>query len=135
MHDPKNRGSEIYTRTSYDGVCEALKGAPPEARVATAQVHNHPALICGHPVVAGYAGVLWSWGYHAEEVQGKLTRLMKGDKNWRKLSEELHARYLFWGPLELSEYGGSTRPWESADVKILAKGEWGTIYDLERVGK
>jgi hypothetical protein len=70
-------------------------------------------------------------GYHAEGIQDKLNRMMKGDPQWRQLAKELHARYLFWGPFEITAYPGSTRPWESSDIKVVGRGEWGSIYDLE----
>jgi hypothetical protein len=130
MHDPDNHGNEIYTREAYDGVCTATQNIAPEMRFATAQIHNHPVLLCGHPLVAGYAGVLWSHGVDASRIQEKLNRLMKGDQDWRGLARELQTRYIFWGPYEAAAYAGSTRPWESDGTKILAQGDWGKIFDL-----
>jgi hypothetical protein len=55
---------------------------------------------------------------------------MHGDPNWHELARTLKARYLFWGPNEISENPGSLKPWETEHVKILAQGPWGIIYDL-----
>jgi len=38
-------------------------------------------------------------------------------------------RYLFWGTLEKTNYGNSTRPWEK-QLPLIAQGSWGSIYDF-----
>ncbi len=130
MHNPKNRGIEIYGRETVDAVCTALKSVDANRRIATAKIHNHPAMICGQPVVVGYTGVLWGEGLKYTETEQLLTQMMHGDSNWRTLAHQLKARYLFWGPSEVSEYAGSSKPWEHENVKVLAQGAWGKIYDL-----
>ena len=59
---------EVLDRAEYDGVCRALAGLK-ASRVATAPTFNHPVALCGQPIVAGYAGHLWSHGLDAEAVQ------------------------------------------------------------------
>jgi hypothetical protein len=130
MQNPKNHGIEMYGRETVDAVCTAFKAVDPDSRVAIAKIHNHPVLICGQPVVMGYAGVLWGEGLKYAETENMLNHMMHGDSNWHELARELKARYLFWGPREMSEYAGSVKPWETEHVKILAQGTWGTIYDL-----
>ena len=123
-------GFELYRRDVVDEVCAALENIPQEARLATAQTHNHPVLLCGHKVVAGYAGHLWSHGIPGHEViEGKLTRLMNGDGDWRDLAKQIQARYLFWGEEEARAFANSKKPWVDS-VKKVAEGSWGQIYDL-----
>jgi hypothetical protein len=123
-------GFKLYDRETVDNVCRALEGLPIEARFATAQTHNHPVLLCGHMVVAGYAGHLWSHGIPGHEVvENKLTRLMNGEDDWLAISREIRARYLFWGDDERRSYGTSKKPWVAVSKKV-ADGSWGQIYDL-----
>jgi hypothetical protein len=55
---------------------------------------------------------------------------MQGGPTWRENARELRVRYLFWGPLEKSNYRTSKHPWENTSRRI-ADGKWGAIYDLE----
>jgi hypothetical protein len=130
MYADPHQGYEIIRRELLDAVCYAVKDLPHANRFATAQTHNHPILLCGHMVVAGYAGHLWSQGIpHHEIVEDKLHRLLQGQSNWRELAKEIGARYIFWGADEQAQYPSSPKPWEADKVKI-AEGKWGRIYDL-----
>ncbi len=116
----------ILERPEYEDVCRALAGIGREERVATAQVHNHPVALCGQPLVAGYAGHLWSHGYDARRVENELARLLAGDEDWQSLAHRLDARYVFWGVREHLAYPSSRRPWEN--VEPVARGAWGALY-------
>ena len=59
-----------------------------------------------------------------------LSKLMQGAPNWRDLARTLRVRYIFWGREEKTNYASSTRPWEK-ELKPIATGPWGSIYDLE----
>ena len=120
---------DIVDRAEYEGVCAAVAGFGRDERVATAQVHNHPVALCGQPLVAGYAGHLWSHGIDARAVQAGLARLMNGEGDYRAEARALHARYLFWGPREHFAFPRSSRPWEAGEP--LARGEWGALYRLD----
>ena len=61
-------------------------------------------------MVCGY-GHLWTQGVIIL-VGNKLNDLMLGQGDWKKTARELEARYLFWGSLEKTNYGNSSRPWE-----------------------
>ena len=112
------------------GVCDALRPLGRDERVATAQTHNHPVALCGQPIVAGYAGHLWSHGLDAREVERSLGRLMRGEGDFRGEARALGARYVFWGPREAAAFAASTRPWEQAGPP-LASGEWGALYRVQ----
>jgi hypothetical protein len=120
-------GLEILDQQEYHGVCAALAGLGREERVATMQTHNHPVALCGQPIVAGYAGHLWSHGHDAARVEGELDRLLAGDEDWAAIARRLEARYLFWGMRERLRFPASRRPWTSHPV---ASGSWGTLYRL-----
>jgi hypothetical protein len=108
------------------GVCEGLRGLAAADRVATAQTFNHPVALCGHALVAGYAGHLWSHGIDAREVEESLKALMRGAPDWRERAGRLEARYIFWGDREAAAYPGSTQPW--AIAAPVAQGPWGALY-------
>ena len=59
---------EVLNLAEHEGVCRALAGLK-ATRVATAPTFNHPVALCGQPIVAGYAGHLWSHGLDARAVQ------------------------------------------------------------------
>lgn len=118
------------TRSEVDGVAVALKKIPVEARFASFPTYNHPLLLNGRKVVAGYPGHLWTQGFDYTKVNEQLTALMNGAADWREIAHRLKARYLFWGREERANYGGSTRPWEKT-MQPVATGTWGSIYDLD----
>ncbi len=120
---------EIFRVSEREAVCSALAGLPVRERVATAPTFNHPVALCGHPLVAGYAGHLWSHGIAAEAVTGRLGDLMMGRPGWEDAARAVGARYLFWGGREEREFPTSGRPWAAAR-NPLARGSWGGLYDL-----
>jgi hypothetical protein len=121
---------DVVDVAEYEGVCSALRPLGRDSRVATAQVHNHPVALCGQPIVAGYAGHLWSYGLDARAVERGLGRLMRGEGDYREEARALHARYLFWGLREQAAFPGSRRPWEAAGPP-LASGSRGALYRLD----
>lgn len=120
---------EVLKRAEYDAVCEALAGLAVR-RVATAQAFNHPAALCGHAIVAGYPGHLWSHGLDAKGVEASLARLMRGEPGWREAARTLGASHVFWGRREERAFAGSSRPWREG-VAPVAEGSWGALYRLE----
>ena len=90
---------EMLDVAEYEGVCRAL-AAVRTSRVATVQTFNHPVALCGHPIVAGYAGHLWSHGLDAAAVERGLARLMRGEPGWREEARALGASHVFWGVRE-----------------------------------
>ena len=120
---------EVLDRAEYDGVCRALARVA-VSRVAVAPTFNHPVALCGRPIVAGYAGHLWSHGLDARAVQMSLTRLMLGQPGWREEARALRASHLFWGAREQAAFPGSTQPWRNTGPPA-ASGPWGAIYSLE----
>jgi hypothetical protein len=125
----RRHGYVIYDVAETRAVCEALEGVPVAARIAAWPTFNHPAALCGHALVAGYAGHLWTYGIDPRFVADRLEVLMRGDAGWPAAAAELRARYLFWGEREAREWRASTRPWEPSRA-LVASGTWGRLYDL-----
>jgi len=120
---------ELLVRPEYEGVCRALEGVE-TSRVATAQTFNHPVALCGRPIVAGYAGHLWSHGLDAVVVTQRLARLLRGEPGWREEARALGASHVFWGPREQEAFPASPQPWRAAAERVAA-GPWGALYRLE----
>lgn len=126
--DPRHRYS-IYDAQEVADVCAALRGVPITARIAVWPTFNHPVALCGHPLVAGYGGHLWSYGIDPRHVSGRLQVLMNGDDGWEAAARDVQAGYLFWGPREATEWRRSRRPWE-ATRRLVASGDWGRLYEV-----
>jgi len=121
--------NEVLDLAETEGVCRALAGISVRERVATVPTFNHPVALCGHPVVEGYSGHLWSHGIEARQVQADLTAAMRGESDWRDRARRVQAKLLFWGPRETREYRDSARPWEATET-LVAEGPWGRLYRL-----
>jgi len=120
----------VLEEAEYRGVCEALRPLDRDARVATAQAHNHPVALCGQPIVAGYSGHLWSHGLDSGPVERGLQRLMRGGGDFRAEARALGARYVFWGPREAAAFRDSSRPWRDGGPPV-AEGPWGALYRVD----
>jgi hypothetical protein len=120
----------VLEEAEYRAVCDAVRPFERDARVATAQAHNHPVALCGQPVVAGYSGHLWSHGLDSGPVERGLQRLMRGGGDFRAEARALGARYVFWGPREAAAFRDSSQPWRDAGPPV-AEGPWGALYRVE----
>jgi hypothetical protein len=123
-------GYGIADRNELDNVGAALKKLPADARFAGHPIWGSPVLLQGRKMVLGYPGHLWTQGFNYAETEKKLQALMLGAPNWKELARSLHARYLYWGRDEKTNYAASKRPWER-EAALVASGDWGAIYDLE----
>jgi hypothetical protein len=126
------RAAPIVDLAERAAVCSALDAVPVRAgeRIATVQTFNHPVALCGHALVAGYGGHLWSHGIASKGVEERLARLMRSERGWEDVARQIEARYVFWGPREAGAYPTSPRQWAGATP--VAEGSWGRLYALPR---
>ena len=124
-------GFDIANRTELEAVATVVRKLPIKERFAAFPTYNHPLLMNGRKVVLGYGGHLWTQGFDYAPIEQQLNALMRGAPDWRERAQALHARYLFWGREEERAYASSSQPWRGK-AAIVAKGFWGTIYDLEQ---
>jgi hypothetical protein len=131
-----NRGGWGFAdRTELDGLGDAIRQLPVEARFAAYPTFNHPLLLQGRKVALGYPGHLWSQGFaDYTRPNNLLNQLMRGAGNWHEIARTLRVRYIFWGREEKTNYPASTRPWETT-LPLVASGQWGAIYDLGPTGQ
>ncbi len=125
-------GYGFARRSEVDAVAVVVRSLPVEARFAAYPIYNHPLLLNGRKVALGYDGHLYSQGYDYSKPLAELKSLMLGEPNWKDAARQLGVRYLFWGREEEANYAVSTRSWAKT-TRTVAKGTWGTIYDLEQV--
>jgi hypothetical protein len=124
-------GFGLIERARLDRLGDVVRPLPLEARFAAYPTYNHPLLLQGRKVVLGYPGHLWTEGFDYGDAENRLKTLMNGAANWRDAAKALGVRYVFWGQDEKTNYQASTRPWEASSF-LVASGDWGAIYDLER---
>jgi hypothetical protein len=72
---------------------------------------------------------MWSHGLNYRPVEIKLGSLMNSEPGWEQNAKELGVDYLFWGPLEETNYPESAKEWEER-CRLVAQGSWGRIFDL-----
>jgi len=123
-------GFGIADRLELDNVGQVVKKLPADARFAGYPIWGHPILLQGRKMVLGYPGHLWTQGFEFAKTNDNLQAMMLGAPNWKEIARSFHARYLFWGRDEKTNYAASKRPWEREST-LVASGEWGAIYDLE----
>ncbi len=125
--DPE--GYDIGSATEWQQVAEITRSFPPATVFATFPTYNHPVLVSGHRVVMGFPGHLWSHGLNYRPIEEKFTVLMNSEAGWQNIAKDLRVDYLFWGPLEETNYPDSEKGWEQT-CRLIAQGSWGRIYDL-----
>jgi hypothetical protein len=130
--DGTHGGYALAKRSELDSITGPVRDIPLSETFATFPTYNHPLLLLGRKVVAGYEGHLSSHGIDYGQQVASLKSLMMGEPDWEKNARSLGARYLFWGEREREEYKESREPWKR-DRNVIAQGTWGEIYDLESV--
>ena len=131
--DATHTGYPLGDREELDQLALPLRAIPVTATFACLPTYNHPLLLLGRKVVAGYEVHLSSHGIDYTARFAALESLLRGEPGWQTRARQLGVDYLFWGQREQEKYGGST-PWKAA-VPIVAEGTWGTLYDLRTLEK
>jgi hypothetical protein len=121
---------DVLDVREYEAVCDALAPRPVTERVIVAPTFNHPVALCGHPLVLGYPGHVWSHGIDATRLERGVKIVLGGEADWHEEAEALEADLLFWGRRERSAFPDSPRPWEG-ELPLVASGEWGRLYAVE----
>lgn len=128
--DGSHTGYELASSSEVDLVGSAVRSLPVTAVFAAMPTYNHPLLLNGRDLVAGYVGHLWSHGIDSTEQLTKLNILLQGEAGWEKIARDFHVRYVFWGKREQEGHPNSAQPWKKCGT-IVAEGSWGEIYDIE----
>ena len=129
--DGSHAGYTLGNREELDRLDVALRKIPITATFACLPTYNHPLLLCGRKVVAGYEGHLTSHGIDYRARFDALESMLRGERGWQIRARQLGVDYLFWGEREREKYG-SRMPWKNTAL-VVAQGSWGAIYDLRGV--
>ena len=127
-NDAEHAGTTVANRAELDRLAVPLRQIPVTATFACLPTYNHPLLLLGRKVVAGYEGHLRSHGIDYTARFAALESLLRGEPGWQIRARQLGVDYLFWGAREQEKYGGTT-PWKET-APLVAQGPWGMIYDL-----
>ena len=127
--DLSHTGWPIADRQELSDVQHAVCNLSVEQTFAAYPDLNHPLLLSGCKLVEGFEGHLHSHGIDYRPRLRQLDALMLGQSDWRKLADDLHVRYLFWGKREQEHYPRSLTPWRQESA-VVAQGAWGTVFDL-----
>lgn len=103
-------GYEIARQSELAAVAALLSGLPLDAVIATAPEYNHPVLLLGHPVVAGYEGHLWSHGLHYQERLNVLHSILQGQSGWEENARAFGVSAIYWSALEQELFSDSQLP-------------------------
>ena len=123
------QGSKIADLSELRQVESAVKNLPADARFAAWNTHLHPLLLLGRKTALGGVSHGVTHGYPAYERKSLLSRLMMGDPDWRQIAKGLGIDYVYWGPLEKTNYPKSRKPWAD-QVRRVYSGRFCDIYDL-----
>ena len=118
-------GYELIKKSELQETSWVLRDIPPDAVIACAPEYNHPVLLLGHPVLAGYDGHLWSHGLDYQARYGALNSIMNGEPGWEKKARSLGVSYLYWSPLEAARWPESKLPWAKESAASLHRLEGG----------
>jgi hypothetical protein len=130
--DGTHTGNTLAREEELDRLQPVLAPFPATATFACLPTYNHPLLLLGHKVVAGYEGHLFSHGIPYQARFAALESVLRGEPGWETRAHTLGADYLFWGSREREKYGVAS-PWNSpatAGVPVVAEGPWGCLYAL-----
>jgi len=112
-------GYELIKRSTLAQTAWVLRNVPNEAVIACAPEYNHPVLILGHPVAAGYEGHLWSHGLDYRGRLAMLNSVMMGEPGWRAKAKSLGISYIYWSDLEIARWPDSQLPWVHGPIPSL----------------
>lgn len=129
--DASHTGFTLARCEELDSLERPLRQIPITATFAALPTYNHPLLLLGRKVVAGYEGHLSSHGIDYKPRFDALESLLRGEPGWELRARQLGVDYLYWGPREQEKYGGPT-PWKES-APLVAAGPWGAIYDLRNL--
>ena len=124
-------GFDIANRTELEAVATVVRELPIKERFAAFPTYNHPLLMNGRKVVLGYGGHLWTQGFDYAPIEQQLNALDARSPGLAGTRASIACALSFLGQGGKRAYASSSQPWRGK-AAVVAKGFWGTIYDLEQ---
>ncbi len=109
-------GYEIARQSELAHAAALISEFSSDEVIATAPEYNHPVLLLGHPVVAGYEGHLWSHGLCYEERLKLLRSILQGDSCWEEKARTFGVSSIYWSEIEQRSFPNSQLPFAKKQV-------------------
>ena len=98
---------------------------PSDARVLTADQHNHPVpALTGRKVVMGYTGWLWSYGLNYLPAQIDDGQIFAGSSESAALLKKYDISYVVIGPNELASWHANLQYFQDNYPTVLNEGNY-----------
>ncbi len=123
-------GYSLAQRSELDGLRPMVAAIPITATFAGYPTYNHPLLLLGRKMVAGYEGHLQSHGIDYTPRWEALQRVLRGERGWENDARALGVDYLFWGNEEKRAFGDWPPASGVGAIPPSAQTQWGTLYYL-----
>ncbi|HWL54516.1 MAG TPA: hypothetical protein VNQ90_18900 [Chthoniobacteraceae bacterium] len=123
-------GYSLAHRSELDNIRPMVAKIPITATFAGHPTFNHPLLLLGRKMVAGYEGHLQSHGIPYQPAFEALQRVLRGERGWENDAHALGIDYLFWGREEKQAYGDWPPASGIGAIAPFAESPWGKLYYL-----
>ncbi len=128
---PSHRNYSLLSVSELAHTTALTRETPVAATFAAHPTFNHPLLLAGRKLVAGYPGHLMSHGIDYKDHLTALEALLRGERGWENLAHELGVDYLFWGRLEEEQYGPEWPPSQGPlPIRPVVENAAGKLYFL-----
>ncbi len=119
---PKPEGYGLLTRSELTAVGEGLSHLDTGERfLCSSHIdYQHPIMLQGGKVVAGYDGHLWSHGYLYGPKVEAVRRVLAGAEGWEADAALTGATLGFWGARESAAHPGPKPPWAVPSNLVVA---------------
>ena len=110
-------GYRIASRKELDRAAWVVKDIPPTDRFAVDPQYNHPLLLIGRPVSAGYEGHLWSHGLDYKRVYAAQKALFETGDLQTAAAALPGTKWIFFGDAERRDFPAS--PLAAPETKVM----------------
>jgi uncharacterized membrane protein len=124
---------EFLTATDVAAATQFKTIIPPDARILTGNNHNHfvPTLT-GRPIVMGYPGWLWTYGFDYTPIQNDEQTMFSGSPDAPQLLTKYKIDFVVIGPSEISQFKASQSYYDTHATLVMQTSEV-KAYDVRHL--
>lgn len=124
---------QIYDSESIE-LAEMIKGVTTSSDIIlTSDQHNHPITsFSGRPVVMGYRGWLWTWGYDYQQRERDVLDIYQGVSNAKELIDKYNISVIILGPSEKTQFLANESYFD-VNFRLLLRTENYKVYDVKNI--
>ncbi|OGD85701.1 hypothetical protein A2164_01500 [Candidatus Curtissbacteria bacterium RBG_13_35_7] len=124
---------QIYDREGLELANRIRLITSPHDVILTSDQHNHPITsFSGRPIVMGYRGWLWTWGYNYQEREKDISNIYQGKRDMIKLIKKYNIAFIVVGPSERNMFLINDSFLDQEFNTILTTNHY-KIYDARRI--